>query len=505
MKKPVINIYRIALLASFVLLNSLLLLGIGEVYSYLNSGTNPSDIFNGDLKTDINYHPEITWDTTHVQGRKPSKKIIEDIIKDYATARFILNNALQTGDKTGTDDLYTSNARRKISDILSRNQAEGITVETTHYSHHIDFELLSADGKLVAFSDTGVSTYYRIRKVSEIISEVEETADYKIVMLLEDGFWRIRHMERKQKQSQVEAPARNIPPPKSIKGVNYYPQASAWDTFGEQFDTNTINNDFVLIRDLGLTTIRIFINYEDFGKQDIIPEKMEKLAKLLDLASENNLNVIITLFDFYGDYTVVDWSATRKHAKEIVAQFKDHPAVVSWDIKNEPDLDFKSRGKSEVSSWLKNMVTLVKSLDSSNAVTIGWSSPESCLILSEEVDYVSFHYYKDLKEFTNTIKSLRSQTDKPIVLQEFGLSTNSGFWNPFASNEADQLEYYQTFIELNQEADVPFLFWTLYDFETVPDAITGWAPWRKNKQANFGIIRKDSSRKEAFRIIQELD
>lgn len=88
----------------------------------------------------------------------------------------------------------------------------------------------------------------------------------------------------------------------TIKGINYYPKNSAWDTFGDLFNKDTIAKDFAIIKEAKLNSIRIFIQYDDFGKADIKEEKLEKLKTLLDLAEAKNLKVIVTLFDFYSDY-----------------------------------------------------------------------------------------------------------------------------------------------------------------------------------------------------------
>ena len=39
--------------------------------------------------------------------------------------------------------------------------------------------------------------------------------------------------------------------------------------------------DLKIIKTTGLNTIRVFVPYEDFGKANINPEKLEKLKQLL--------------------------------------------------------------------------------------------------------------------------------------------------------------------------------------------------------------------------------
>ena len=172
-----------------------------------------------------------------------------------------------------------------------------------------------------------------------------------------------------------------------IKGINYYPQDTPWDMFGDNFDAQVIAKDFDLIKKTGLNTIRIFVPYEDFGKANLKEDKLEKLQQVLDIALKKQLKVVVTLFDFYGNYDVLDWTLTYKHARGIVTKFKDHNAILAWDLKNEPNLDFESRGKDTVIAWLDNMINLIKSIDKNHPVTIGWSDVDSATILSDKLDY----------------------------------------------------------------------------------------------------------------------
>jgi endo-1,4-beta-mannosidase len=285
-------------------------------------------------------------------------------------------------------------------------------------------------------------------------------------------------------------------------GINYYPQATPWNMFGAAFELETINKDFKIIKETGLNSVRLFVQYEDFGKAEINPEKIERLRQTLDAANENNLKVVLTLFDFYGDYSVLNWTLNQRHAETIVSTFKDHNAILAWDIKNEPNLDFESRGEDLVTAWLENMIDLVKSVDSVHPVTIGWSNTQSAKILKDKVDIVSFHFYEKLETLEESIKTLKTEVgDKPLVLQEFGLSSYRGFWNPFGNSEKDQADYYKKVQDIIATNNLQFMSWTLYDFEQVPKEVVGRLPWRTNAQKHFGFIDKNGTKKPSFKYI----
>ncbi|MBT8276731.1 MAG: cellulase family glycosylhydrolase [Bacteroidia bacterium] len=495
-------IYRVLILTAFLLINALLLFGIGEVYSYLNSGADKAGIFHGDLRGDINYHPEIKWDITTNKGLEISPTVVKDIVDDYKLAWFIRNNALYSLEDTGIADLYTANAREELYNLIELNKKTGVSIESTTLSHNLQIDFFSADGKIISFIDKDVTGFSRVTKHDEFVYEANNTASYKVIMLLEDGFWRIRHLVRTSSEETETMIRETIPLIEPIAGINYYPQDSAWDTFGEKFNEATIKKELTLIKDLGLNTIRIFVNYKDFGGADVRGGKLNKLSRLLDLSNAEDINVIITLFDFYGDYSIKEWTATREHAKTIVNSVKEHPALLGWDVKNEPDLDFDNRNSNVVKSWLTQMLRYIKYIDPEHPVTVGWSNPESALNLVNEVDYISFHYYEDVKLLGSAISRIRSNTSKPMVLQEFGLSTNYSFWSPFGNDEKDQAEYYEAFYKIQKRDSIHYLSWTLFDFEIIPKIISGNSPWRKIKQSNFGLVTISGAKKPAFTIIK---
>ena len=125
----------------------------------------------------------------------------------------------------------------------------------------------------------------------------------------------------------------------------------------------------------------------------------------------------------------------------------------------------------------------------------------SATILQDKVDLVSFHYYKDIRDFETNYQQLVSKTDKPLVLQEFGLSSSRGLWSPFGATEKGQARYYEQFQNINQQNKVHYLSWTLYDFKEVPGSVVGNLLWRKHKQKYFGVIDGNGKKKPAFEYL----
>lgn len=498
------TIIRSIVLIGYLLILGLVIFGISSVFSYLNTGADRSKILHTEIKKVDYYLPKVEWTSLENEGRPMDAQTLTNIEADYLDAWYVRQTALKVNKMEGVYDYYTKHARKSIKEYIDFNKKTNVEIESTTLEHHIKVDFFSADGKLIVLTDKGVVEYKRIYKSEQVIDEIKTVSDYKIIMLLEDGFWRIRHLKKVFTETDKRHLSRSerIGEIHNIKGINYYPQLCPWEMYGSCFDEDVIRADFKRIKRSGLNTIRIFVPYIDFGSAHVTEDKLLKMQTVLDLLEKEGLKAVLTLFDLYGNYDVLDWTLNQRHIEQVVGRFKDHEGVLAWDIKNEPDLDFKSRGQVNVLSWLKEMVGFIRVIDSKHPVTIGWSSPEAAVLLKSQVDFVSFHYYKSKEKFTSAYQTLVAEVgDKPVVLQEFGLSSYQGWWNPFGHSEEDQAMYYKTMQNSFKTNEVQFMSWTLYDFEHIPVSVVGRLPWRQHLQKKYGFIDINGKEKPSYRFI----
>jgi len=505
---------RAVLIVSFITVNLLLVFGISSILDYLNTGADRTSMLHLDKESVNTYLPKVIWESLENPARVMEPNTLKTIEKHYLFSWFVKNKALENNNQNGIEDYYTQNARTNLYRIIAENTKKNITVESTTLEHHPKLEFYSADGQLVVFTDKNVVEFQKVFQAKKEITTIQDTATYKVMMLLEDGFWRVRHIQKMKKsllpidsikpQPIFEISGKKILKNKTefvMKGINYYPKNSAWDTFGNAFNTDTIGRDFDIISKANLNTIRIFIQYDDFGKADVRPEKLNKLRQLLDLAATKNLSVIVTLFDFYSDYTIEDWTLTHRHAEKIVSTFKNHKAILAWDLKNEPNLDFENRNQENVLNWLEHLIPIIRKNDPNHLITVGWSNSTSAIHLKEQVDFVSYHFYNAIEHFEKEQTILENAVGKPLVIQEFGLPSYKGFWNWVGYSEEDQALYHQKMQASFKKNNLAFLSWTLYDFPHIPDQVAGKWPWQKNKQKRFGFLNSKGEKKPSFSYI----
>ncbi len=365
------NLLRGALIVSYVIIIAVIVGGVSSLFSYLNTGADRSSILHTEIKKIDQYMPTIVWAPLQNEGRPMDDQTLGRLENNYLDAWYIKQVAYKANATEGIEDYYTESARKNLYETITYNAAAGITIEGTTLEHHPTLDFFSEDGQLVVLTDRDVVEYKRMYKNNVLVLETKEISTYKVLFLLEDGFWRIRHIIKENTKPYIEKEDVKMLKEVAVKGINYYPQATPWDMFGGGFDTDIISNDFKIIQEAGLESIRIFVQYDDFGKANVQEDKLQKLKQTLDLAERHNLKVMVTLFDFYGDYAVLDWTLNRRHAATIVSSLKEHPALYAWDIKNEPDLDFNSRGKTNVMAWLNAMIDAIKRIDQKHAVTVG--------------------------------------------------------------------------------------------------------------------------------------
>ncbi|NAS10434.1 cellulase family glycosylhydrolase [Poritiphilus flavus] len=502
------NIYRALLLLSFIAVNALVIFAISEVYGYLNSGADRSKLLHLSTAVEAAYQPKMLWDTQNCAGRPMEAQTLKNISRDYKNAWYFYLRAFHHNDAAGLKDYFTDRMLSRLEDYIALNRKNSVYIEKTTLEHQPELKFYSADGKIVTFTDHNVRSYEKAYQYGSVIDQRESQRSYQVVLLLEDGFWRIRQLVEIESDSGSQSrlsTKTDLSGIDNIRGINYYPREQPWSLFNEYFSKEVIEKDFKLIQEMGFNTLRIFIPYEDFGGAEVIPEKLARLKEFMDLARKRNLKVLITLFDFYGNYELNDWTLTQRHAEQLVSALKDHPALLGWDIKNEPDLDFDSRGKEVVLSWLTEMRKQLRIWDKTHPITIGWSSPEAAAELTESLDFISFHYYRDVQDFPTALAALRAKAkNKPLLLQEFGRSSYSGFWNFYSGSEKKQASYYREMMEVVRSQDVPFMVWTLYDFEKVPQTVVGRLPWRKQPQRYYGLIDSDGKAKPALEYVAKV-
>jgi len=497
-------ILRILAAILLVCLLTLLLFIFSKVYANFKGASNVVNVYEKVSSEFDHHHPYFKWlpDGENIGGNI-NPFIRSDIQKAYLRSWASANLSIRDHKDLGLIEHYSEEMRTKITQYFKGDYDS--VIENIDLNHELELHFISFDKQVVSFTDHNVRTIQRIKNQVQTPIQ-EEVFDYKVVMTLDDGKWRINKMLRTEeadtsfykKRKPISFNAADI------RGVNYYPQKYPWRKFWSHFPKDTIESDFKLIDSLGFNTIRFFIPFNEFGGPHISEDNLLKLDFLISTAKIHDLKVMPTLFDFPVGFELLKYTGYDRHLKIILERYKDEEAIIAWDLKNEPDIDFEYHKKEDVLAWLDFMIKQAKRYDENHPLTIGWAHIENGSYLSENLDFVSFHYYEEIDKLNDRFEVLQSAVgDKEILVSEYGMTSYDGFY-PGAHSETEQSEYIVALNNFMLEKGMGGMLWSFYDFDEAPSDIFGWKPWVKATQKEFGIINADGSQKPSATQIKNI-
>ena len=361
-----------------------------------------------------------------------------------------------------------------------------------------------------------------------------------------------------------------------ILGVNYWPRKKAM-YWWSNFDAGEVREEFSIIKDLGLNVVRLFLLWDDFQPDpgSVASEQIDNLATVADVAAEKGLGLDVTFFT--GHMSGPNWSprwllggdlppsahqhwlrdvvsqgkrvdqgyrnmfhdemalsATRLLLKTVVSKLKDHPGIWMWNLGNEPDLFAWPHSSDEGAAWVKEMVTLIKSIDPHHPVTIGLHGDglhrDNGLRIDKvyaHTDVAVMHSYPmytswarqpldpDFVPFTCALTA--ALCGKPVLMEEFGgctalpgeatyvmkwTETNGRERDQFMASEEDLAEFLRlTLPKLQHSGATGAMLWCYADY--VPE-LWDLPPCQNARHERFfGLVRPDGSLKPHAKVIQE--
>jgi endo-1,4-beta-mannosidase len=280
-------------------------------------------------------------------------------------------------------------------------------------------------------------------------------------------------------------------------GVNYYPRTHPWTGTWTEFNATEFAEDCERIKALGGNSLRTFIQWELIEPEPWIYNQtiVERVVKFFEVASEHDLALIFTFFDFgppkwagttedqmYVNTTLIEHqNAQLKFLLPLVNETK---AAFIWDIRNEPRS--KTISVEEFTLWVENISTCIRNLGDSHYITVGgaWENFEDPRPYAHAIDIVCFHYYSSqgspnrFRMFDKYIQMFL-ETGKPIIAEEFG-------WPSYGNITEEMQDFYYKFLfeQFDKYNIAGVLPWCLWDY--------GPNFWSES-EANFGLLRYDGS------------
>lgn len=290
-------------------------------------------------------------------------------------------------------------------------------------------------------------------------------------------------------------------------GVNYYPRTHPWTGTWEQYNATELAEDLDVVKSLGGNCIRTFIQWRLVEPEPWIYNNtiVDRIVDFFEVASEADMAVMFSFFDFgppswaqtEGDRMYINKTLIAHQVAQleyILPKINETKAAFMWDLRNEPTSDTISMDNFVL--WVENLTTTIRNLGDTHYIVVGggYGNFEDPAPYAHLVDAVCMHFYKSLdkphteQEFEQYLKIFQA-TDKPVIVQEFGLPTSGD------TTESMQAEYYNSLFALFDKNEIAGVMpWCLWDY--------GPNFWSE-REAEFGLINYDLSWKDAAYVFRD--
>ncbi len=285
------------------------------------------------------------------------------------------------------------------------------------------------------------------------------------------------------------------------------------------YDAAVVRQELAVLAEHGCNVTRSFCYWPDFVPEPerLEPSVLERFEDFLDAHVETGLGTIPTFIvghmsgqnwdpawragrDLYRDVWLVSQQAW--FATEITRRFASHQAVVGWLISNEMPHYGGPATTGEITAWARILVQAVRAGGGHQPVSLGdgaWGievsghdNGYSLRALAPLVDFIGPHVYTMSDDPVRQSMAaafaceLSGSFDRPVVLEEFGLSSD------FASDE-NAAHYYRQVLHTSLLAGATgWLAWNNCDY----DDLSGQDPYRHHPfEMHFGLTDKSGKPK----------
>jgi endo-1,4-beta-mannosidase len=312
--------------------------------------------------------------------------------------------------------------------------------------------------------------------------------------------------------------------------------ANFWSSAGGPFmwrsyDRDIVSRELATMKSLGMTAIRSFCLWPDFHPEPYTFDRVmiDRYRDFLDLHEQHGLLAVPTFIIGMMSGGVYEpswrngenlytsgWMLSRQaeYIQTVVTAIADHPAIAGWLISNEMLYYGGPDDHENVRAWAQLMVQAVRAGGGKGPVSLGDGAIGTELYgeetgfrlreLAPLQDWVGPHLYGMSDDVVRSHLlpafkvELAGAFDRPVVLEEFGLTTNF-------SSDKHAGQYYGQVLHSSLAAGASgFVAWNNTDFDLPLQSPYSHHPFEQH----FGITRADGTLKapahEMKRFSEEL-
>ena len=332
-------------------------------------------------------------------------------------------------------------------DAMLASSGDWLGLPIHQIGHDLQLNFYSDDGSVVSVSSEG-SRFLRGHPVQGRVEWYDTTETYDAVFVLSDGNWRVHHWVRRSSEGSWATQVDNLTvrplEVEDIRSVTWAPTGQTPEDFWANPDLVRAEREIAIIDDLGFNTVRIELPFDLLGGRDVVTADLFPAAALMDIADENDLNVIVSLLADRTEHQPLHWDADDDHLLAVMDTLGDHPALILWELGSEPDthIGIERVEPEMLDAWLTHVGRTVRDADRDTPITIGWSSPRAAAEAPPIADVVSFTWNGDTAGLEAALPYVREVAgERPILISDTSYHTHVGVL-PGAQTEAEQARFY---------------------------------------------------------------
>lgn len=289
--------------------------------------------------------------------------------------------------------------------------------------------------------------------------------------------------------------------PYIIKGICYHPVPKN----SNKRDFTNLTEDLLLMKELGINTIRV---YEPIADKDVLDEIADSGIKIIIGFGYNQKGKFDILSGTFLDY---------------VKKYKNHQAILMWELGNEYNYH-PEWFKGNIQNWylaMNKAALEIKEVDSNHPVTTahGELPNELALNMSPNIDVWGMNVYR-WDNPTEIFKQWKAVSEKPMYLSEAGgdsfmTITKSGYQK--GENQKAQADANKKILDAVFENLENTLGVTLFSFtdgwwkagENDKQNPGGWAPNSTGvpydgtpNEEYWGVVDLERNKKETFEVVK---
>ena len=238
----------------------------------------------------------------------------------------------------------------------------------------------------------------------------------------------------------------------AIRGANYCAANGHHEEHWLHYDPKETERDLDYARRININQVRVFLSRRAYLKnKEAFRQNLVHLAKACQARHIGLMPVVSGKSEMIAE--PAPYPLTRAWVRDLIEFIGHAPALVCWDVYNEPDYPESPARASHVAD-ARVMATLFRELDTRvprTPVTIGFAYENFMEQNADAVDVLSFHDYsstrEEIRRNIDTALVFAAKAKKPVVNTEIGCTARA---NP-----------YDVTIEEYSKAHVGFYIWEL--------------------------------------------